>query len=310
MSALVRLGGSDVEVPALSLGTWSWGDERYWQFDHERDTPGVVEAFLASADAGLLVDTAEVYGEGASERMLGFMASRYEARPVLVATKFGLLPGRTARTLPRALAASLRRLKRDAVDLHQIHWADASRASIASLMDALADVHAAKLVRAVGVSNFTADELRRAHAELARRGVPLATCQVRYGLLDRAIETNGVFAACRELGVTLLAYSPLAQGVLAGSYDAATAPSGARATEPWFSERALAAARPLVARLRAIGERHRVAPSAVALRWVIERGAVPIAGARRGEHARANLAALSFALDPAELAVLDAATAP
>lgn len=296
-----------LRVPALALGTWSWGDTRYWSYEATRDGPGIVEAFLESMSAGVvLVDTAEVYGDGASERLVGFMAQRYEGR-VEIATKFGLLPGRLARTLPLALDASRKRLRRDVIDLYQIHWPDASRASVEALMDGLADAVAAGKVRAVGVSNYSANELRRAHAALATRGIPLATCQVRYGLFDRSPEMDGIRDACNELGVALLAYSPLAQGAITGRF-LDEAPGDRRATEPWFSPVAREEARGVVEVLKAIGDAHGRTPAQVALRWVIDRGAIPIAGARRGDHARENAGALSFRLGDDDLAALDAAT--
>ena len=105
-------------------------------------------------------------------------------------------------------------------------------------------------------------------------------------------------------------YSPLGQGILAGAYDTGEGPTGARSTEPWFSAQALISARPLVARLQGIGERYGVGASAVALRWLIERGVVPIAGARRGDHARANVSALGFSLEPAEVSLLEVESRP
>lgn len=299
----VELGRSGVRVPRLMIGCWAWGDERYWGYRKE-DATGLVDAFGVACDAGLdAFDTAEVYGDGASEKILGYFAARRGA-PVRVATKFGLLPGRTARTLPLALRASLKRLGRERVDLYQIHWPDQRMASIASLMDALADAVGDGLARAVGVSNYSADELRRAHDALARRGVALASNQVRFGLLDRSAERDGVLDACRELGVTLLAYSPLAQGALCGAYDASTRPTDRRATEPWFAPAALDATRPLVGALRELGARRGVGPSEVALAWTIREGVVPIVGCRTGEHAAAAARALSVDLSDDERAEL------
>ena len=214
----VRLGATDVHVAPLAVGTWSWGERRYWGYEESFGPRDVVDAFAASADAGVdLFDTAEVYGDGESEKILGWLL-RKRGGSLAVATKFALLPGRDARTLPRALDAGLRRLGLPRVDLYQIHWPDRTVASIDALMGGLADAVAAGKARAVGVSNFSATEMREAHAALARRGVPLASNQVRYSLLHRAPEVDGVLDACGELGVTLLAYSPIAQGILTGKY--------------------------------------------------------------------------------------------
>ncbi len=305
----VQLGASDVHVAPLAVGTWSWGERRYWGYEGGYGPSDVVDAFVASTDAGLdLFDTAEVYGDGESEKILGWLAKK-RGGPLAVATKFGLLPGRDARTLPRALDASLRRLRLERVDLYQIHWPDRSCAPIDALMDRLADAVAAGKVRAVGVSNYSATEMREAHAALARRGVPLASNQVRYSLVHRAPESDGVLDACRELGVTLLAYSPLEQGILSGKYAPGRMPEGPRAGHPEFGAENLSAAGALVQKLEEVGAAHGGArPEQIALAWLLARGVVPIAGAKTGEQATINAGALAIALLPDETAALDRAS--
>jgi aryl-alcohol dehydrogenase-like predicted oxidoreductase len=308
--ARVRIGRTDLEVAPLAAGTWSWGERRFWSYGEDHGPRDVVDAFAASADAGLdLFDTAEVYGDGESEKILGWLLRKHGGR-LLVATKFGLLPGRTARTLPRALDASLRRLGVPRIDLYQIHWPDRTMASIGDLMEQLAAAVAAGKVRAVGVSNYSAEEMREAHAALAKHGVPLASNQVRYGLMHRAPETNGVLDACRELGVTLLAYSPLEQGILCGKYGDGRVPKGPRAGHPEFAAESLTAAAPLVALLREIGAAHGGRPpEQVALAWVMAKAWVlPIAGAKTGAQAASNAGAVSLRLAEDEVKALDAAS--
>ncbi len=304
----VRLGATDLHVAPLAVGTWAWGERRYWGYDDRFRPRDVVDAFAASADAGLdLFDTAEVYGDGESEKILGWMVRKHGGA-LAVATKFGLLPGRDARALPRALDASLRRLGLPRVDLYQIHWPDRAVATIDALMEGLAGAVSAGKARAVGVSNIGAAEMREAHACLARRGVALATNQVRYSLIHRAPEVDGVLDACRELGVTLLAYSPLAQGILTGKYAPGRAPAGPRAGHPEFAEGELAAAAPIVGLLAEIGGAHGGArPEQVALAWLTAKGVVPIAGAKTGEEARINAGARAIGLAAEEVAGLDRA---
>ena len=255
-----------------------------------------------------LFDTAEVYGDGESEKILGWIVRRRGGQ-LAVATKFGLLPGRDARTLPRALDASLRRLGLPRVDLYQIHWPDRSRASIDELMNGLANAVEAGKARAVGVSNFSANEMREAHAALARRGVPLASNQVHYSLMHRAPEVDGVLDACRELNVTLLAYSPLEQGILSGKYAPGHTPTGPRAGHVEFATENLVAAGVRVEKLAEVGAAHRGArPEQVALAWLLAKGVVPIAGAKTGEQARINAGALAIELAPEEIAALDRAS--
>lgn len=308
---LVSIGASTLRVPPLALGTWAWGDRGYWGYDPSRDAEGVVGAFTAAVEAGVrLFDTAEVYGHGESERILGWMARRAGV-PLALATKFAPLAGRGGvAAVAGALAGSLRRLGARRVALYQVHWADRAEAPIDALMARLAEAVARGLVGAVGVSNFTAAEMREAHAALARRGVSLASNQVRYSLLHRAPERDGVLDACRELGVTLLAYSPLEQGALTGRYDSAHLPPGPRAATPAFAREGLREAVRVVAHLRHIGAAHGGrAPEQVALNWLRAKGAVPVVGARNAEQATRNVDALAWSLTDEEVEALDAVTA-
>jgi len=263
-------------------------------------------ALEASVAAGVtLFDTAAMYSNGSSERRLGELASD---QAVLIATKFpGSLFFRTE-YMPKELEASLRRLRRSSVDLYQHHFPTNS-VSIPKLMDLLANAVKAGKVKAVGVSNYSAEQMRIAHAALAKRGIPLASNQVEYSLLHRQPEVNGVLDACRELGITLIAYSPLAMGALTGKYSATTKAGGFRRFLPNFNRKAMDAAQPVVELLRKIGDRYSKTPSQVALRWLIENPIVlPIPGAKNSRQAISNAEALAFSLTPEEIITLDEAT--
>jgi aryl-alcohol dehydrogenase-like predicted oxidoreductase len=312
MRSRVQLGRSPLAVVPLGVGCWAWGDQEYWRYGEDHGPRDVVDAFDASSEAGLdLYDTAEAYGWGKSEQILGSLARR-SARPVVIATKYAPLAGRGGPpAIRQGLAGSLKRLGLRRLDLYQLHWADRDEAPIAAVMDVLADAVQAGQIRAVGVSNFRASEMREAHAALQHRGVPLATNQVRYSLLHRSPEVDGVLDACRELQVTLLAYSPLEQGVLTGKYTPAVRPPGPRAEAEWFSAANLAAAQPVVATLRTIAEGHSVDAAAVALAWLLAKpGVVPLPGAKTREQAAGNARALDVQLSAAEIAALDAVTDP
>jgi aryl-alcohol dehydrogenase-like predicted oxidoreductase len=296
------------------VGTWAWGDEPYWSYRKDHGPSDVVDAFVTSVDAGLtLFDTAEVYGHGESEKILGWLAQRQGA-PLCLATKFALLRPRIggARSLRSALENSLRRLRVPRIDLYQIHWPDTEMASVEALMEAMADAVQAGKVTAVGVSNFSASEMRRAQEALARRGIPLASNQVHYSLLHRAPEADGVLETCRELGVTLLAYSPLEQGLLTGKYGPDNLPSGPRGHLPAFSPENLAAARPLLGLLRDLGAAHGGRPpEQIALRWLMQQeGVLPLAGAKTGAQAERNAGALDFELTDEEMAALSRESRP
>ncbi len=257
------------------------------------------------AAGATLFDTAAMYSGGASERRLGELA---RGKEVLIATKFP--PGLFTRTedMPQALDASLARLGRSAVDLYQHHF-PSNWVSIPKLMERMADAVEAGKVKAVGVSNYSAEQMRIAHAALARRGIPLASNQVEYSLLHRQPEVNGVLDACRELGVTLIAQMPLASGALTGKYVAGARPTGLRRFMGYFSKKGLEAAAPVVALLREIGGRYSKSPAQVALRWLIENeNVLPIPGAKNSKQAADNAGALSFTLTSAEVEALSQAT--
>ena len=293
----ISIGSSEVRVPPLGVGTWQWGDTSFWQYGTDYNKSDAVAAFWASIRAGLtLFDTAEVYGSGVSERIVGQLVRSTE-RPTVVATKYMPLPWRlTQSAVHTALQHSLDRLGMQQIDLYQVHQ-PISLLSNERLMDALADAVQDGKVRTVGVSNYSAEKMRRAHDALARRGVPLVSNQVQYSLLNRAPETNGVLDACRELGVTLIAYSPLAQGLLTGKYTTDNQPGGLRRFTSNFRKHNVARAQAVVRLLSEIGEQHGgKTPSQVSLNWLIQRSTLPIPGAKNARQAEQNAGALGWVL--------------
>lgn len=303
----VRLGQGDLEIAPLGVGTWSWGGRFAWGYGREYSADDVRGAFEASVAAGIdFFDTAELYGRGESERLLGQFVQANE-QPAVVATKFATYPWRLGKgSLLRALRGSLKRLGTGQVDLYQIHW-PLPPVPIVTWMEGLADAVEAGLTRAVGVSNYSLAQMQRAYQALDRRGIPLTSNQVEYSLLHRDPERSGLLWACQELGVTLIAYSPLAMGVLTGKYTPDHPLSGFRSRR--FGPENLARVQPLVMRLREIGQAHDgKTPAQVALNWVMAKGAVPIAGAKNADQARQNAGAMGWRLAEDEVAALDAAS--
>lgn len=305
---LVQLGATMVRISPLGIGTWAWGDRLFWGYGRGGYTDAdLCAAFDASLAASItLFDTAEVYGRGRSERLLGQFVRATE-QPVVVASKFMPLPWRLRRgSLVAALRKSLDRLGLKQIDLYQIH-VPFPPISIETWMAGLADAVDAGLVRAVGVSNYSAAQMRRAHTALAQRGIPLASNQVEYSLIHRDPEQNGVLAACRELNVTLIAYSPLAMGLLTGKFTPEQPPSGLRGRR--YRRDRLVRLQPLIARMREIGARYGdKTPAQVALNWLICKETVPIPGAKNARQARDNAGALGWRLNAEEVAALDAAS--
>jgi aryl-alcohol dehydrogenase-like predicted oxidoreductase len=309
------LGRSKLQVPRLGVGAMTWGDPKGLARLHPAKTAyggahGFEEeksAFELSIEAGVnLFDTAAMYSMGAAERRLGELA---RGRDVLIATKYPSGFSFRVEDFPKELEMTLARLGRDSIDLYQHHYPNA-KLSIPKLMDQVANAVEAGKVKAVGVSNYSAEQMREAHAALAKRGIPLASNQVEYSLLHRQPEVNGVLDACRELGITLMAYTPLSGGLLTGKYSAQNRAGGFfRRILPQYSRKAMDAIQPVLGLLRQIGDKYSRMPSQVALRWLIENPIVlPIPGAKNGKQAIDNAGALSFSLTREEVEMLSQAT--
>lgn len=293
-----------VDLHDMGIGTWAWGDRLTWGYGQSYGEEDVRAAFQTAVDAGVrLFDTAEIYGFGESERLLG-QVIRATGADVQVATKMFPFPWRwpTGRLLP-ALEASLRRLDLERVDLYQVHWGVPGLPADAWASE-LADAVGLGLTRAVGVSNYGPERMLGMLAALERRGVPLTSNQVSYSLLNRGAERSGLLDLCRNSGVRLVAYSPLAQGLLTGKYSLASPPSGFRRLRSAGQLRTL---EPVLAELRRIAAEHGKTMAQVALNWVVCKGAVPIPGAKTAHQAQENAGALGWRLTDQELAALDAA---
>ena len=315
MEHTTTLGRSNLRVPRMGVGAMTWGDAKGLARLHPAKTAyGGAEGFeeekraleVSIAAGANLFDTAAMYSGGASERRVGELA---RGRDILVATKFPSGFSFRVEDFPKELEASLARLGRNSIDLYQHHFPNA-RLSIPKLMDLVADAVEAGKIKAVGVSNYSAEQMREAHSALAKRGIPLASNQVEYSLLHRQPEVNGVLDACRELGITLIAYTPLAGGILTGKYSAQNRAGGFfRRVLPQYNRQALEAAQPVIKLLQEIGDHYSKTPSQVAIRWLIENPIVlPIPGVKNSKQAMDNVATLTFALTPEEVDALSQAT--
>jgi len=294
----ISLGKTDVLISPLGIGTWSWGDNLFWGYGQDYRDPDLAAAFQTSVEQGItFFDTAEVYGFGQSETLLGGFAQTYRDQ-VQLATKIMPFPWRLgAKATRKALDASLKRLRIPECDLYQIHW-PLPPMSIEVWMEWLAPLVQSGMTKAVGVSNYSTSQLRRAHQALAQYGIPLASNQVQYSLLCRDPEINGVLAACRELGVTLIAYSPLGMGLLTGKYTPSNLPPGPRG---WQAATKLQKLQPLLKRLQELAEHHDKTSAQVALNWLLCQGVVPIPGAKNARQACENAGALGWRLTLSEV---------
>ncbi len=307
--ATTILGRTNIPVTPLGFGTWAWGDSLFWGYGQDYGEAELRLAFQAAVNKGItFFDTAEIYGFGKSEELLGKFIKEIPAS-TQVATKYMPVPWRWRSTdVTDAVTASLKRLQMPSIDLYQIHWPFTLLLSQESLMNALADEVQQGRIKAVGVSNYSATQMREAHDLLARRGVPLAVNQMRYSLITREIETNGVLAAAQELGITILAYSPLAQGLLTGKYDGSQTPTGARSWDKRFQASGLAKLQPVLDRLKSLGHKYDKTPAQVALNWLIAQpGVIPIPGIKSAAQVEQNAGALGWELTATEVADLRAA---
>ncbi|MEB3316983.1 MAG: aldo/keto reductase [Cyanobacteriota bacterium] len=300
--------------PTIGVGTWAWGNQFLWGYDAGQDQE-LHAAFARAVSLGLrFFDTADSYGtgrwNGRSEILLGRWCAELppgQRDGLTVATKLAPFPWRLGRRgFDRAFAASRQRLQ-GKLDRVQLHWSTARYAPWQEkpLLDGLADLVLAGEVGELGLSNVGPRRLRRLHADLAERGVRLASLQMQLSLLaPEAIAPGGVAEVCRDLDVELLAYSPLALGWLApaAGQEARPLPAGPRGLLFRRLERGAAALRQ---GLRDIAAARRVPAAAVALNWCRAHGAMPIAGLRRPQQVNQVADALSWTLSMAERDALD-----
>jgi aryl-alcohol dehydrogenase-like predicted oxidoreductase len=310
-----RLGTTDIEVTQVGLGCWQFSSGqglagKFWEAIPQSTVDKIVEVSLAGGINWF--DTAEMYGNGASERALALALSRAGKKngEVVVATKWSPI-FRTAASMGSTIQQRLGCLAPFSIDLHQVHN-PAGFSSVEAEMRAMADLVKGHKIRAIGVSNFGASRMRRACAELAKYGLPLAANQVKYSLLDRHVESNGTIAAARELGVTIIGYSPLEQGLLTGKYHRdpklVRMRPGPRKWMGRFRPSGLEQSRPLIEELEKISQAHGATSGQVALAWLTQFNpnvVVVIPGASRVAQAIENCGALDLILSQQELDRLD-----
>ena len=312
---LRRLGKSEVQISAVGLGCWQFSEGfgvtgGFWDALPPDTVQEIVDASLKGGVNWF--DTAEIYGRGRSERALAGALTRLGKKPgeVVLATKWWPLP-RGASSIVNTIDKRLECLNPFGIDLHQIHH-PYTLAGVGAQANAMADLVQAGKIKTVGVSNYSAKRMRATHEVLARRGVPLVANQMQYNLLDRRIESNGVMDACKELGITLIAYSPLAQGLLSGKFhDDPTLirkSPGPRKYLPAFWASGLDRTRTLINELKKIAAAYGVTASQVALNWLMTfhgDTVVVIPGATKRRHAEENVGAMGFKLTQDELRRID-----
>ncbi|GLV49209.1 hypothetical protein TJA_23110 [Thermus sp. LT1-2-5] len=287
---------------SMGVGTWAWGDRLFWGYGQGYGEEELRQAFRESLRAGVrLFDTAEFYGFGLSERLLGRFVAEAGERPFLV-TKFFPYPWRLSRkSLLKALRGSLSRLGVEAVDLYLLHW-PWPPVPLKAWAEALAEAYERGLARGVGVANCSLGQLEVVKGVLERHQVPFLANQVELSLLKRDWEAH--LPALRQEGIALMAYSPLAMGWLTGKLDPDQPPRGYRGSK---YRPLLGRVRRLLPALQGLATAKGTSPAAIALRYLIQKGALPIPGAKNAHQARQNAEALRISLTPEEMALLQGA---
>jgi aryl-alcohol dehydrogenase-like predicted oxidoreductase len=293
----VRLGATGPTVSAVGLGCMGMSE-----FYGEVDPNAAVQTIRRAVELGVtLFDTADIYGLGDNERLLDRALGTHRA-DVVVATKFGQIRDEASRFVGfdgspehvrRACEASLRRLGTDWIDLYQLHRVDPA-VPIEETVGAMHALVVEGKVRHLGLSEITADQLRRAVAT-----APIASVQSEYSLLERSVETD-VLPECERLGVGFLAFSPLMRGLIARrftSLDELDETDTRRAGRyPRLHGDALDANRRLARVVWELADARGAPPSQIALAWLIDRRVVPIPGAKTLEHVEQNVGAVSIEL--------------
>lgn len=313
-SPLRSLGKSDLMITPIGLGCWQFSKQqnmagKFWpKMEDDLITP-IIKICL---ERGInWFDTAEVYGNGASERALAASLSDIGKRPgeIIVATKWWPM-FRNASNIAKTIDQRLDALAPYPIDLYQVHqpWGFSNEKAE---MEAMARLVKERKIRYVGVSNFSAAQMRSSWEALQKHGIHLVSNQVRYNLLDRKIESNGILQTAKELGITIIAYSPLAQGLVTGKFHDNSdllKNIGMRKYSSQFKPAGLEKSRPLVKTVQELAIKYGVTSSQIALNWLINfhgETVVAIPGATKESHAKENAEAMTFNMTVEDLSLLD-----
>lgn len=322
-----------IRLPQMGCGTWAWGNRLLWKYEPGMDD-NLQDVFDLCVNNGVtLFDTGDSYGtgklSGRSESLLGKFTGEYLVRNnsvpnferyrdrICLATKLAPYPWRFGRkSIIKAATASRGRMGQ--LDIAQLHWSTANYApwQEPGLLNGLCDLYEQGIIRGVGLSNFGPKRLQKIYPIFRDRQIPILTLQIQYSLLSTQPVTElGLKDICDELGIKIIAYSPLCLGVLTGKYsemddegeyNKKLYPKGLRNL---LFRNLVPNAEPVVNCIREIAQERDRTPSQVALNWCIAKGTIPIPGAKNLKQAKDNLGAIGWGLSGGEIGALDKAAA-
>jgi len=307
--ALRKLGQTDIEISALGLGTWQFSGGKgfiggYWEALDADTTKQIVEAAVKGGINWF--DTAQSYGFGESERNLSkaLQAAGISSDDVKIATKWWPI-FKTAANLKDTIDERLQCLDPYPIAHHIVHQ-PFSISSVEKQMNGMADLMDAGKIKSVGVSNFSAKAMRKAHQVLQGRGYGLAANQCRYSMTTRSIEKNGIMDVAKEFGITIIAWSPLEQGLLTGRFhEMGEIPSSIGwMRKGMMQQTGLAKTQPLIDKMKNLAEKYQASVSQVALNYTVNvhgDTVVAIPGASKVSQVEQNIGALQFKLSDDEI---------
>ena len=303
--------GNDVQIPLIIWGAWSWGDKSTFHWSND-ELPALQKAWQECLKGGMtFVDTAQVYGSGESERILGDLIKNHspgvDRSQIVVQTKW--LPNVTdagtniihpVDAPVKELRNTLERMNLKYIDCYLVHG-HIHVSSIDQVAKGMAQCVEEGMTKTVGVANYSVDDMLKMKEALAEYGVPLATNQCEYSILRRMPEVEGMLEACKQHEIVFQSYSSVAQGRLTGKYTKDNPPP----KEYRFSQYDMEHVEPVLQVQRRLAQKYNTSISAIALNWNICKGAVPVVGMRKESQAIEDMQALGWRLTREEIAELD-----
>ncbi len=314
MNTLRNLGKTDIKVTAIGLGCWQFSKQnnlagKFWPTLNDELIQKIVNLSL---EGGInWFDTAEIYGKGASEKALVKALKETGIKPgeVIIATKWWPM-FRFASNIKKTINKRQQAIDPYPIDLYQIHQ-PYGFSSEKKEMQAMAQLLKDNLIKSIGVSNFSEKKMKNAWETLQKENIPLASNQVVYSLLNRKIESNGILQTAKELGITIIAYSPLAQGMVTGKFH--DQPEllkniGFRKYSKLFKPEGMAKSLPVVTLVKELAQKYNVTPAQIGLNWILNFNGdmvVAIPGATKESHVKENVGAMSFKMSDEDMDKLD-----